>query len=61
MNPLFRETMKELKKLRPVVPVYKPCQTQEEMFSLLERIRFESGRQEGFDLIHLLLTGDRNE
>jgi hypothetical protein len=60
-NPLFQETVKELKKFRPVVPAYKPCQSQEETSSLWERIKFESGKQEGFDLIYLLLTGDRNE
>jgi len=60
-NPHFSEVMKEVKSRRPVVPAYKACQTQEEQFSIMERIRFESGRQEGFDLIYLLLTGDRNE
>ena len=58
-NPLFRESMNEIKKFRPVVPAYKPAQSQEESVSLMERIKFESGRQDGFDLIYLLLTGDR--
>lgn len=60
-NPLFREAMKDVKKFRPVVPVYKPGQSREEADSLMERIKYESGRKEGFDLIYLLLTGDRNE
>lgn len=61
INPLFREAMKEAKKNRPVVPAYQPCQSQEEGLSLWERIKFDSGRQEGFDLLYLLLTGERNE
>lgn len=61
LNPLFKEAMKEIYKSRPVVPAYKPGQSQEESISLLERIKYESGRKEGFDLIYLLLTGDRNE
>ena len=60
MNPLFRETMKELLKFRPVVPAYKtPSHSKEEEFSLLERIKFESARKEGFDKIYLLLTGEK--
>lgn len=62
LNQHFRAALKELKELHaPVVPVYKPGQSQEETFSLLERIKFESGRKEGFDLLYLLLTGDRDD
>lgn len=61
LNPLFKEAMKEVQKFRPVVPAYKPCQSREEADSLMERIKYESGRKEGFDLIYLVLTGDRNE
>ena len=59
INPLFQGLMKEINESRPVVPAYRPCQSQEETFSLLEQIKYESGRQQGFDLIFLLLTGDR--
>jgi hypothetical protein len=61
LNPLFKEAMKEIKKFRPQVPAYRPGHSLEENSSLMERIKFESGRLEGFDLIYLLLTGDRNE
>lgn len=61
LNPLFKQAMKEIQKFRPVVPAYQPCQSREEADSLMERIKFESGRLEGFDLIYLILTGDRNE
>jgi hypothetical protein len=58
-NPLFKEAMAEVKKFRPVVPEYKPCQSREEADSLMEKIKYESGRKDGFELIYLLLTGDR--
>lgn len=61
INPLFVASMKEVKKHRPLVPAYKPCHSREEADSLMEQIKFESGRKEGFDLLYLLLTGDRNE
>jgi hypothetical protein len=61
INKLFHASMKEISKHRPVVPAYKPGQSREEADSLMERIKFESGRKEGFDLLYLLLTGDRNE
>ena len=59
ISPRFHSLVKELQDARPVVPAYKPGQSQEETISLLERIKFESGRKEGFDLVMLLLTGDR--
>jgi hypothetical protein len=62
INPVYRGAIKELcQMLRPVVPAFKPTHSQEENFSLLERIKYESGRKEGFDLLYLHLTGDRNE
>ncbi len=60
-NPIFQAAVKELNKFRPIVPKYKPGQSSEENSSLLEVIKYESGRKEGFDLLYLLLTGDRNE
>lgn len=61
LNPLFKEAMKEIKKFRPVVPAYKPAQSREEEDSLIERIKYASGEQSGFDLVYLVLTGERNE
>lgn len=62
VNPMYKGALKELCQiLRPVVPAFKPGHTREEDFSLLERIKYESGRKEGFDLLYLHLTGDRNE
>ena len=61
LNSLFRGLMEELKKgYRPVVPAYQPG-SPEEIASLLEKIKYESGKLAGFDLIYFVLTGDRNE
>ena len=60
LSPLFKSAMQEIKKFRPVVPAYQPG-SPEEIESLLERVKYESGRLAGFDLIYLVLTGDRNE
>lgn len=60
LNPLFKQAMKDMQQFRPVVPAYKPGQSREEADSLIEMIKFESGRQQGFDLLHLYLTGERN-
>lgn len=62
LDPRFKALMRELNKQhRPCVPSYRPGQSREEADSLLERIKYESGRQEGFDLLFLRLTGERNE
>jgi hypothetical protein len=62
VNPIYKKAMQEISEMtRPVVPSFKPGMNQEENFSLLERIKYESGRKEGFDLLYLRLTGDRNE
>lgn len=59
-NQIFHRLMKELRALsRPVVPGYRPGST-EEIAMLVEKIKYETGRQEGFDLIYLYLTGERN-
>ena len=51
--------MKEMKERRPVLPRYQPQATSEANQELLEKIKFETGRQDGFDLIYLILTGER--
>lgn len=60
-NPKFAHVMRELKKLRPVVPKYVPQDTRDAESQLLERIKFETAQQGGFDLLYFILTGDRNE
>jgi hypothetical protein len=60
-HPLFKDLINEINKQRPVIPTYQPGQSQEETYSLLERIKFESGRKEGFDLALLLLTGEKSK
>lgn len=58
-DPKFKQVMKELKTLRPVVPQYEPQQTSEASQELLERIKFAHGMRKGFDLIYLQFTGER--
>ena len=58
-DPKFKQVMKEFKELRPVVPKYKPQQSMESSAELYERIKYESARQDGFDLIFLYLTGEK--
>ena len=48
----FREAMKEVLAMRPIVPDYSPGID-------LEEIKFKTGERKGFDLIYLYLTGDK--
>lgn len=56
-TPGFNEVMDELNKYRPLVPLYRPGESIEESQRLLEEIKFQSGRQDGFDLLFRALTG----
>lgn len=56
----FRPAMRELKDaLRPIIPRYKPMPTKDEEEALVARIKFETARQDGFDLLMMHLTGER--
>lgn len=58
-DPKFKQVMKEFREQRPLVSTYKPQGSVEANNELLERIKYESGRRAGFDLIFLLLTGEK--
>ena len=58
-HELFPEWIAEIDKKRPVVPTYEPTESSEEERALLERIKFETARQRGFDLFRLLITGTK--
>ena len=58
-NPLWKEWIVHLQKQRPVVPKYRPGLTSEETAGLLEQIKYESGRRDGFDHLLLHLTGEK--
>jgi hypothetical protein len=60
MDPLFQQWAKEISEARPVVPSYVPG-TPEETQTLVEQIKFDTGRRDGFDLAMLHITGGRNE
>lgn len=58
-HELFKGWMEELEKQRPVVPEYRPQETRDAEHALLERIKYETARQQGFDLFRLYLTGEK--
>lgn len=53
----FKQIMDELQKNRPVIPDYRPQATREETEYLVEKIKYQSGLRDGFDLLSKLLTG----
>ena len=56
---IFRAAMREVLEQRPVVPAYKPCRTSEDEQMLLAEIRYQSGAQQGFDMLWITLTGNK--
>jgi len=58
-HELFSDFVAEIDKHRPVVPRYRPTHSGEEERALLESIKFETARQDGFDLFRLFLTGNK--
>jgi len=57
----YRIVLKELKQLRPVIPEYRPQETRDSEAQLVEQMKYETARQQGFDLLYRALTGERNE
>lgn len=58
-DPKFKQVMREFRELRPLIKSYKPQESIEATQALLEEIKYESGRRDGFDLIYLQLTGEK--
>lgn len=58
-DPKFKVVIREFRELRPLVSRFKPQGSVEANNELLERIKYESGRQDGFDLIYLQLIGEK--
>jgi len=57
----FRQLMVELAaEHRPRVPQWRPQATQDDNVRLMEEIKFAQAQQQGFDLLHAILTGERN-
>lgn len=55
--PEFQLVMDDAGKHRPIVPTYRPAGSLEESNAVIEEIKFQSGRQEGFDFLFKYLTG----
>ena len=53
----FQEIMDAMHKSRPVVPAYRPAGSMEANNAVIEELKYQSGRQDGFDLLFKLLTG----
>lgn len=60
-DPKFKQVIREFKEFRPVIPHYKPQVSLEASAQLMEQIKYESARQDGFDLIYARLTGERTD
>ena len=51
--------MEDMVKMRPVVPDYMPQKTRDETANLIEQIKHQSSRQQGFDYLYQALTGNK--
>lgn len=56
-SPEFKIIMAEMVKSRPVIPRYAVQETVGDGTLLLEKIKFETARQDGFDLLFGKLAG----
>lgn len=57
MEPGFQMIMDDMKKRRPVVPEFAPQESRDANEVLLEQIKAESYKRQGFDLLFKLLIG----
>lgn len=53
----FKIIMAQILKERPIVPEYRPQDTQDETHNLVERIKYESAQRTQFDRLYRRLTG----
>lgn len=53
----FQVVMTDILKLRPIVPNYRPCDTDSNEQKLFNQIKFQSGAVEGFDKLWTALSG----
>ena len=57
--PEFQAVMAESKQHRPIVPEFKILKTRDEQEHLLDQIKFQTGRRDGFDFLFRLLTNQK--
>jgi hypothetical protein len=57
--PEFQAVIEEAKKHRPIVPEFKIQKTRDDQEQLLDQIKFQTGRKEGFDFLLRLLTNQK--
>jgi len=56
-SPEFQMIVTELRQNRPVIPRYVVAETTQERELLIEQIKCQTFKQDGFDLLYRLLTG----
>lgn len=56
-SPEFRAAMEESLKHRPVIPAFVICDTKDEQEMVVEKIKFHTARQNGFDFLYQYLVG----
>lgn len=53
----FAAVMTDLLEHRPAVPAFALAKTHEEQYMIVERIKYHTAMQQGFDLLYQHLTG----
>jgi hypothetical protein len=56
-NPEFVALMKSMVVHRPVIPAFSLAKTESEQYMVVEAIKFNTARRQGFDALYLHLTG----
>jgi hypothetical protein len=56
-SPEFQAVMDEALKHRPVVPAFVICDTKDAQEMVIENIKFQTARQNGFDFLYQFLVG----
>jgi len=58
-DPRYQAVLAEVSLQRPTIPRFEPQRTTEENDALVEKIKFFSAQQKGFDLLYMALTGQQ--
>jgi hypothetical protein len=56
-NPEFQAVLEDSIKHRPVIPAFVLSETQEDQYMVIEKIKYHTGLQRGFDLLYQHLSG----
>jgi hypothetical protein len=56
-KPEFLQVLEDSLKHRPVIPAFVLSENQEEQYMVIEKIKYHTGLQRGFDLLYQHLSG----